>query len=810
MVELLAPGVYPIETSFRPASIQAVGTSTTGFVGITRNGPRGGTPRLVTSFGEYERLYGGLGALDIDGLGAADPVNYLAMAVRGFFNEGGTRVYISPAHMAAVGSTGFAEVALVGAATTDPRHMILRSRFPGSGANGTLRLSEIATPATGAALAGAPRGSLARTRGTPAMSAMATAIAAPGLMADGTVLTLAVNGGAAQTVTFTGTPASVDAQVALAANTDIPDGTTLRVTIDGLAQVVPIAAGLGRTRNQIRDDINARLANGTATHASGVLTIASTARGSAVTVVVQQAALLGFTAETTRGEGTGMRRLDAIGADDLNTLLAAGGIAVAAQTVPGTALLRLATSATGNAASLDLTDVGNAVALASLGFDAAALAGGAVTGSDGVARRVFVKTTAARDSWQEYALQPDTRWTTTGAPLDAATQIDDDAHLVSLSLAWESVDGVTTSHEGLGYDADHPRYFGHRMRRVVGDDEQPVNDPVVLFAEGLNTPEVHAALFANGRASEDDLLSASLVLGGGDDGAVPALGAFTDAINRLTLIEDINIVAAPGSTAYAAVGDAVRNHLIGHAQDSNFRIAVCDPPPGQDMIALRRTRGTIDNTYAAFYAPWIRVVNPLARPGDDATPRQLLLPPSGHVAGIYGRNDTARGVFKTPANEIIREAVGFEVSYNQRHQEVLNPIGINVLRHLSGRGNRVYGGRLATSNMEIKYVSDRRYLNFIKQSIYNSMQWAVFEPNGPDLWSDVREAVASFLFAQWRGGALLGGTPEMAYFVRCDRSVITQDDLDNGRLICEVGIAIVKPAEFLVFKIGQKTADART
>jgi phage tail sheath protein FI len=158
---------------------------------------------------------------------------------------------------------------------------------------------------------------------------------------------------------------------------------------------------------------------------------------------------------------------------------------------------------------------------------------------------------------------------------------------------------------------------------------------------------------------------------------------------------------------------------------------------------------------------------------------------------------------------VVREAIRFEREINHGQQEVLNPLGINCLRSFAGRGNRVYGGRLATSDREVVYISDRRYLNYQKRSIDVSMQWAVFEPNGPRLWSNVRDAVSSFLYTEWRNGALLGANPEQPFFVRCDRSTMTQADLDNGRMICEVGVAIIKPAEFVIFRIGQKTADAR-
>lgn len=179
------------------------------------------------------------------------------------------------------------------------------------------------------------------------------------------------------------------------------------------------------------------------------------------------------------------------------------------------------------------------------------------------------------------------------------------------------------------------------------------------------------------------------------------------------------------------------------------------------------------------------------------------------MTGIYARNDAERGVWKAPANEVVRGALRFEREVNQRQQEVLNPEGINCLRYFFGRGNRVWGARTVSSDPEWKYVNVRRYFIYLERSIDRSTQWAVFEPNGERLWANVRETVSAFLYNEWRSGALLGTSPEEAFFVRCDRSTMTQDDLDNGRLICEIGVAVLKPAEFVIFRIGQKTADAR-
>jgi phage tail sheath protein FI len=158
---------------------------------------------------------------------------------------------------------------------------------------------------------------------------------------------------------------------------------------------------------------------------------------------------------------------------------------------------------------------------------------------------------------------------------------------------------------------------------------------------------------------------------------------------------------------------------------------------------------------------------------------------------------------------VVRLATGFEVLINKAQQDVLNPEHINVLRYLPGRGFRVWGARTATSDPEWKYVNLRRYFAFLEASIERGTQWAVFEPNGDELWTNVRRTVDDFLFNEWRSGHLLGVTPDEAYFVRCDRTTMTQNDLDNGRMICLIGVAPLRPAEFVIFRIGQWTADRR-
>ena len=326
----------------------------------------------------------------------------------------------------------------------------------------------------------------------------------------------------------------------------------------------------------------------------------------------------------------------------------------------------------------------------------------------------------------------------------------------------------------------------------------------------MNVFDLHSGFF--GRLSEN-----SFVLTGGNDGAAPSgttdidnAVSYSDALELLEEINDISIVAGPGHSALTETTFiAVQQALISHAERMRYRVAVLDTPRGQTISGARDTRSRIDSTYAALYYPWVMVANPLARPGNEQIPSELALPPSGFVTGVYARTDINRGVWKAPANEVVRGALRFEREINHGQQEVLNPEGINCLRFFFGRGNRIWGARTVSSDPEWKYVNVRRYFIYLEHSIDRSTQWAVFEPNGERLWSNITDTVTAFLYNEWRSGALMGATPEEAFFVRCDRSTMTQNDFDNGRLICEIGVAPLKPAEFVIFRIGQKTADAQ-
>ncbi len=370
-------------------------------------------------------------------------------------------------------------------------------------------------------------------------------------------------------------------------------------------------------------------------------------------------------------------------------------------------------------------------------------------------------------------------------------------------LAIDSV-GNESFYENLGLFSGHPRFIGDVLsttpsRRI----EQLENAYAIEIGNNVDGFELFNLL---------NSFMEPIQLTNGTDGAEPVSQAYTEALATLAANEDISIVAAPGYSSFSDTNrEAIQDALITHAESRRaYRIAVLDTPPEQTVTTAISVKSRIDSSYAALYHPWIFVANPLSQPGNESISREILLPPSGFICGIYARNDNDKGVSKSPGNEIVRGALRYETDISFAEQEVLNPKGINCLRFFPGRGNRLWGARTTSSDPEWKYVGPRRYFLYLEHSIDRSTQWAAFENNGPQLWTNVRETVKSFLYNEWVSGALLGANPDEAYFVRCDRSTMTQNDLDNGRLICLIGVAALKPAEFVVFRIGQKTADSRS
>jgi phage tail sheath protein FI len=279
-------------------------------------------------------------------------------------------------------------------------------------------------------------------------------------------------------------------------------------------------------------------------------------------------------------------------------------------------------------------------------------------------------------------------------------------------------------------------------------------------------------------------------------------------INGLTIADDVTMVMVPDlvNAAVDAAGDldlnvwkAVQLALINHCEGQANRMAILDSPPGlgvQEMSEWRKNEAMYDSQFAALYYPWVKV-------NDPVTDKDINVPPSGHMAGIWARNDDTRGVWKAPANEVVRGALDVERGITKTEQGLLNPYGINAIRPFGTRGIRVWGARTLSSDTDWQYINVRRLFNMIETTILNGTQWVVFEPNDQKLWQGVKRTISAFLRGLWRDGALFGASAEQAFFVKCDAETNPPDSIDQGKLVVEVGIAPVKPAEFVIFRISQ-------
>ncbi|MFC4508497.1 MULTISPECIES: phage tail sheath subtilisin-like domain-containing protein [Streptomyces] len=274
----------------------------------------------------------------------------------------------------------------------------------------------------------------------------------------------------------------------------------------------------------------------------------------------------------------------------------------------------------------------------------------------------------------------------------------------------------------------------------------------------------------------------------------------------LEAVDEISMVAVPDLMAAYQRGaidleavKAVQLGLIAHCELMGDRVAVIDPPPSLNARQIRVWRqetAGYDSKYAALYYPWIKSFDP-------ASGQARLIPPSGHVAGVWARNDSERGVHKAPANEVVRGAVDLEIQITRGEQDLLNPIGVNCIRAFPGRGIRIWGARTLSSDPAWRYLNIRRYFNYLEESILIGTQWVVFEPNDHALWARIRRNVSAFLVNEWRAGALFGARPEDAFYVKCDEETNPPESVDVGRVVCEIGIAPVKPAEFVIFRLAQ-------
>ena len=666
MAEYLAPGVYVEEIEAGPKPIEGVSTSTTGMVGMTARGPADGLPKLVTSFAEYRRRFGGY--LDD---AALDGYQYLPYAVRGFFENGGKRVYIKR-----VLDTGTADTAGTAAAASPPVGGIVTRLAQNATATATtIRLISLR------GIENASTVDLSQTKnGTTTTESVTVASYTPGT----------------KTVTLTAALANdFEAKYTSVTITSIADpGTPLELE----------AADPGAWGNGIH-----------------VQVFHTSAASAAVQAIVTNV--------------------------------------VANDTV------QLSTGS---------------------GFYA-----GAIVEFDLGQSKVYAQVTAVNG-----------RSITVATPFGATTDLDPDAGTATtMARTCEfrlviSYDGVTEDYDGLSLNDTTSRYY----QTVINNVSTLVRVPSTVVADTTTEDPFTQPSAADGL---------TLALAGGLDGSAPSDADYVGVDNgpgqrtgiaALADIDEVSLVAAPGM-----VSQTIQNALIAHCELLLDRFAVLDPDYASNnaLENIQDQRNLYDTKYAALYFPNIKAFDPL-------TGGEIVLPPSGHVLGLYAKTDIERGVHKAPANVVVGSITGLDLTINKGEQDILNPRNINVIRDFraSGRGYRVWGARCLTSDSQWKYVPVRRLFIFVEESLDEGLQWVVFEPNAEPLWARVRQSISNFLVRVWRDGALMGTTPEEAYFVRCDRTTMTQDDIDNGRLIILVGIAPVKPAEFVIVRIQQYTAEA--
>jgi phage tail sheath protein FI len=363
-------------------------------------------------------------------------------------------------------------------------------------------------------------------------------------------------------------------------------------------------------------------------------------------------------------------------------------------------------------------------------------------------------------------------------------------------------------YDNLGIDPEGPNY----VVTTVNSSSQLVQIPRPATATPPSRPQ--NADFTNtpltGGGDGTAALGAPEYIGGDPP---PAATSDRRGLAGLEVIDEISLLCVPDhvndqAVAQPAERTQITNAVINQCERLKERFAILNIARGQGDVNNIPPRP--DSSYGAVYYPWVRVFDPRTRD-------TLLVPPGGHVAGIIARTDIERGVHKAPANAVVQGIIDRDLNGQQKpleyqitkgQHDILNPRGINVIRDFRAdrRGIRLWGARTMSSDAEWKYVNVRRLFLFVEESIDEGTQWVVFEPNDEPTWAKVRRSITNFLISVWRSGALMGATQDEAFFVKCDRTTMTQDDIDNGRLICLIGIAPVKPAEFVIFRISQKTA----
>lgn len=388
------------------------------------------------------------------------------------------------------------------------------------------------------------------------------------------------------------------------------------------------------------------------------------------------------------------------------------------------------------------------------------------------------------------------KWT--GTP---PAEADTEAFLYLLEWGMMLQDDTSAEkYESVSFNPERNSYVEQALKKsqlvtAAANMENLTEDMLKSLLEGDGGEEITLEIAFEGGSDgviKADAFDPSLYIG--RDGSPDQRTGLT----AFKTLSDVSIMAIPGIT-----DGSVQSALVSHCEGLASRFAILDMPfDSKEVAELQAFKENIDSSYAAMYHPWLQCYDPLAN-------RKVFLPPSGSMAGIYARTDNSRGVHKAPANEVVRNCTGLSIKYNEAEQGKLNPKGINLIRNIPGQGIRVWGARTCSSDGNWKYVNVRRLFIFLEESIKANTNWAVFEPNDEMLWSRVEGTIRVFLTTQWRNGALAGSTADEAFYINIGKSTMTEDDILNGRLICVIGVAPVRPAEFVIFRITQKMESAQ-
>lgn len=797
MPEYLSPGVYMEEVSTGAKPIGGVPTSTGAFVGRTERGPMDEPVRLagwndfLTRFGDY--------------LPEQDR-GFTPEAVFGFFENGGAACYVVRV------ADGSATVRWPVHDESEDELFRVRATSPGRWAEriGLEVFSEV-EGGRGELFAASVEGPASLTADTPADLRVADATGARA----GDELTVSIPGGAddgavsVERVDVAARRLTVVSDSAL----EIPVGAWLVDTLGADATEVRLASGSGFLPGDV---IQARGSDG-AIHTAVVTDVESTGVGLELEVAdgfgqAVPAARLApraggapvslYSTEVTLVEGGKSDQLmDAFGFvhSGARLELTAGDGSSVEVTRQGDAFTGVG----------DLTEAPYTVTFV---LDVSNLTDGVLVqastepregdflalGANAMARITSVETVPEAPGNQVYRLGFDEDLTAGDQP--AAGTISFDLHawhrttlrplrfgLRTELLGPEGEVVLTESFEGLSLREEHDRYY-------LKEDVVNGNSRLVRIEEPASAPTI------DGPGSLPSEVGTSTE---GADGSL-TLASLRRGLDALKETDEPAIVACPDALALEEAMDRAGavGQLIGHCEEEN-RFAVVDLPDEEDDQDLLDWRlQYLDSTYAAAYAPFLKIRNPRPR----GHRKVLEVPPSGHVMGVFARTDRDRGVHKAPANERLRGIVGLARTYTRGRQDLLNPKGVNLIRQFRGRGTRVWGARNATTDTQWRYVNVRRLFLFLENSIERGTQWVVFEPNSASTWLRVRVSVENFLNQVWRAGGLAGSAPEQAYRVQVGLGeTMTETDVDLGKLIIEVGVAPVKPAEFVIFRISHKT-----